>query len=315
MATLLELADRHAGWPMPGYTHLQRALPVFLGGPSPRVRSGCSRARPRALALGRRRRRLPLGSAARTGRELRRRLPAGRRRARLRAASREPGDAVSTRDMGARLPRRRRHLRAHLRALAPSSRSSPPPSSPSSRSPRERVRLLDHAAQEEPRRRRAAAREGPARRGAPRSALHGVLHALPLTYNKDMQEDKEHLFDSVDTIELCSAGRCTRHARGGALPPRPARRSGCGRADRCDRRRRSARTARPAVPRRARRSSPASCGNRSRRHHPLSSSFHPRSAGGPQASTWTTSTSRCWSRAAWLESKVSEGGTSSPRLR
>jgi argininosuccinate lyase len=33
--------------------------------------------------------------------------------------------------------------------------------------------------------------------------LHGVLHALPLTYNKDLQEDKEHLFDAVDTLELC----------------------------------------------------------------------------------------------------------------
>ncbi|MEJ7786564.1 MAG: lyase family protein, partial [Solirubrobacteraceae bacterium] len=32
--------------------------------------------------------------------------------------------------------------------------------------------------------------------------LHGVMHALPLTYNKDMQEDKEHLFDAVDTLEL-----------------------------------------------------------------------------------------------------------------
>jgi argininosuccinate lyase len=32
-----------------------------------------------------------------------------------------------------------------------------------------------------------------------------VLHALPLTYNKDMQEDKEHLFDAVDTIELALA--------------------------------------------------------------------------------------------------------------
>jgi argininosuccinate lyase len=37
------------------------------------------------------------------------------------------------------------------------------------------------------------------------SALHGVMHGLPLTYNKDMQEDKEHLFDAVDTLELCLA--------------------------------------------------------------------------------------------------------------
>jgi argininosuccinate lyase len=35
--------------------------------------------------------------------------------------------------------------------------------------------------------------------------LHGVMHGLPLTYNKDMQEDKEHLFDAVDTLELCLA--------------------------------------------------------------------------------------------------------------
>src|SRR5215208_699686 len=37
------------------------------------------------------------------------------------------------------------------------------------------------------------------------SALHGVMHALPLTYNKDLQEDKEHLFDSVDTLGLSIA--------------------------------------------------------------------------------------------------------------
>ena len=37
------------------------------------------------------------------------------------------------------------------------------------------------------------------------SGLHGVMHALPLTYNKDLQEDKEHLFDAVDTLELALA--------------------------------------------------------------------------------------------------------------
>ena len=36
-------------------------------------------------------------------------------------------------------------------------------------------------------------------------ALHGVLHGLPLTYNKDLQEDKEGLFDVVDTLDLCLA--------------------------------------------------------------------------------------------------------------
>src|SRR5205807_9630605 len=37
------------------------------------------------------------------------------------------------------------------------------------------------------------------------AALHGVMHGLPLTYNKDMQEDKEHLFDAADTLELTLA--------------------------------------------------------------------------------------------------------------
>jgi argininosuccinate lyase len=34
-------------------------------------------------------------------------------------------------------------------------------------------------------------------------ALQGVLHGLPLTYNKDLQEDKEPLFNAIDTLELC----------------------------------------------------------------------------------------------------------------
>jgi argininosuccinate lyase len=37
------------------------------------------------------------------------------------------------------------------------------------------------------------------------AALHGVMHGLPLTYNKDLQEDKEALFDAVDTLDLCLA--------------------------------------------------------------------------------------------------------------
>lgn len=33
-----------------------------------------------------------------------------------------------------------------------------------------------------------------------------TLKGLPLTYNRDMQEDKEPLFDSVDTVKLCLEG-------------------------------------------------------------------------------------------------------------
>jgi argininosuccinate lyase len=36
-------------------------------------------------------------------------------------------------------------------------------------------------------------------------ALLTVLKGLPMTYNRDMQEDKEPLFDSVDTVDLTLA--------------------------------------------------------------------------------------------------------------
>ncbi len=35
------------------------------------------------------------------------------------------------------------------------------------------------------------------------TALLTAMKALPLAYNKDMQEDKEALFDAIDTVELC----------------------------------------------------------------------------------------------------------------
>ncbi|MBR6564066.1 MAG: argininosuccinate lyase, partial [Clostridia bacterium] len=34
-------------------------------------------------------------------------------------------------------------------------------------------------------------------------ALFTTLKGLPLAYNKDMQEDKEAIFDAVDTVKMC----------------------------------------------------------------------------------------------------------------
>ena len=34
-------------------------------------------------------------------------------------------------------------------------------------------------------------------------ALLSMMKSLPLAYNKDMQEDKEAVFDAVDTLKLC----------------------------------------------------------------------------------------------------------------
>jgi argininosuccinate lyase len=36
-------------------------------------------------------------------------------------------------------------------------------------------------------------------------AMLTVLKGLPLAYNKDMQEDKESIFDAVDTVKMCLA--------------------------------------------------------------------------------------------------------------
>ena len=44
------------------------------------------------------------------------------------------------------------------------------------------------------------------------TTLTGVMHGLPLAYSKDLQEDKEPLFDAAETIELCL------RALGGMLP-------------------------------------------------------------------------------------------------
>ena len=33
--------------------------------------------------------------------------------------------------------------------------------------------------------------------------LFTVMKGIPLAYNKDMQEDKEQIFDAVDTIKMC----------------------------------------------------------------------------------------------------------------
>ena len=80
------------------------------------------------------------------------------------------------------------------------------------------------------------------------AAFHGVMHALPLTYNKDLQEDKEHLFDAVDTLELTLAA-AQRDDRGRELRPRAHARGGRRRADRGDRRGRPAGAPGHALPR------------------------------------------------------------------
>jgi argininosuccinate lyase len=209
-ALLLELMDvlataagRHLDWPLPGYTHLQRAQPVYLSHhllahfwrfSRDRERFGHCRAATRVLPLG-------AGALAGVNFDTDRRQVATD----LGFAEVAPNslDAVSNRDFVLDYLAAAATCATHLSqlgaeivlwsseefgfcevadAFASGSSLMPQKKNPDA------AELL--------------------RAKAPRivgrlMGLHGVLHGLPLTYNKDLQEDKETLFEAIDTLELC----------------------------------------------------------------------------------------------------------------
>ncbi len=208
MAALLRCAEEHLEWPMPGYTHLQRAQPVYLSHHLLAYFWMLARDRSRFAFAEREASRMPLGAGALAGVN----FDIDRR-----AVARELGfaevapnsiDAVSGRDFVLDYLAAAATCATHLSRLGaelvlwcseefgfcelPDAWSSGSSIMPQKKNP-DAAELL--------------------RAKAPRvvghlAALHGVLHALPLTYNKDLQEDKEHLFDCCDTIELAlAAGR------------------------------------------------------------------------------------------------------------
>ena len=248
-ATLVDVAERHLDWPLPGYTHLQRAQPVYLAHHL-LAYVWMLAARPRADAL---RRRADGDAPARRGRagrgELRDR-PRRRRRASSASRGVAPNsiDAVSNRDF----------VLDYLSAASTCATHLSPPRR-GDRALGERGVRLRHAERRVvdgssimPQKKNPDAAEL-LRAKAPRivahhAALLGVMHALPLTYNKDLQEDKEHLFDAVDTLELCLAAAAGMLATRD-VPPRADGRGGERRAHRRDRRRRPARPQGRPVPR------------------------------------------------------------------
>jgi argininosuccinate lyase len=205
MGVLLERAEQHADWPMPGYTHLQRAQPVYLGHHLLAYFWMLQRDRARFAYARREAGRLPLGAGALAGVnfDTDRRMLADE----LGFAEISPNsiDAVSGRDFALDYLGAAATCCTHLSRLGaelvlwsssefafvelPDAWSSGSSIMPQKKNP-DAAELL--------------------RAKAPRvvghlAALHGVIHALPLTYNKDLQEDKEHLFDAADTVELALA--------------------------------------------------------------------------------------------------------------
>ena len=202
---LLARAERHLDWPMPGYTHLQRAQPVYLGHHLLAYVWMLLRDRERFDAVIRACGVLPLGAGALAGVNFA--TDRSQVAAELGFDSVAPNsiDAVSNRDFALDYLAAAATLATHLSRLGAelvlwSSEEfgfctlSDAWSSGSSIMPQKKnpdaAELL-----------RAKA----PRIVAHHAALHGVLHGLPLTYNKDMQEDKEHLFDTADTLALTLA--------------------------------------------------------------------------------------------------------------
>ena len=122
------------------------------------------------------------------------------------------------------------------------------------------------------------------------STLLGVMHALPLAYNKDMQEDKEHLFDAVDTLNLCLEA-ATGMLRTATFHRERLAAAAARRVPGRDRHRRPAGAPRACRSASRTRSSPGSCATRSRAASALRAD--PRRAGRASPTASTTSTTRC----------------------
>ena len=202
MGVLADLAERHLDWAMPAYTHLQRAQPVYL---SHHLLAWFWKFRRDLSRLDfclRQTDELPLGAGALAGVNFRTDRAAVARELGFAGVAPNSMDAVSNRDFVLDYAAAAATCATHLSqlgaelvlwsseefrfcelsdAFASGSSIMPQKKNPDA------AELL--------------------RAKAPRVAghlvaLHGVLHGLPLTYNKDLQEDKEHLFDAVDTLEL-----------------------------------------------------------------------------------------------------------------
>jgi argininosuccinate lyase len=200
--TLIDLAERHLDWPMPGYTHLQRAQPVYLSHHLLAYVWMLLRDQRRFAAVVGETGPLPLGAGALAGVNFETDRSRVARELGFSSVAENSIDAVSNRDFVLDYLAAAATCATHLSRLgaevvlwsseefgfcevsdawASGSSIMPQKKNPDAaellraKSPRVAAHLV---------------------------GLHGVMHGLPLTYNKDMQEDKEHLFDAVDTLEL-----------------------------------------------------------------------------------------------------------------
>ena len=205
METLVAQAETHRDWPAPAYTHLQRAQPVYLGHHLLAYFWMFQRDARRFFRAAEATTDMPAGSGALAGLNWavdREALAADLGFDRPYANSL---DAVSNRDFALDYLSAASICAMHLSRLGgeivlwstqefgyvelPDSFASGSSIMPQKKNP-DAAELLRGKAP---------------RVAAAFQSLLGTMHALPLAYSKDLQEDKEPLFDAIDNLELCLA--------------------------------------------------------------------------------------------------------------
>ena len=203
---LLDRADEHADWVMPGFTHLQTAMPITLGHHLLAYVEMLDRDAMRLAAAGSMARDgCPLGAAALAGTG----FPIDRGMTAKALGFDGPAgnslDAVSSRDFALQAVSALAIGAVHLSRLAEEivlwtspqfgfARLSDAWSTGSSIMPQKRN---PDAAE--------LIRAKASRIAADFQALAGLMKALPLAYAKDLQEDKTLTFQAFDSFDLCTA--------------------------------------------------------------------------------------------------------------
>jgi argininosuccinate lyase len=200
---LLDLADRHLDTLMPGYTHLQRAQPITLAHHLMAYVEMFARDIGRLDDCLRRMDVLPLGSGALAGTTYPLDRPMTAAALGFSAISQNSLDAVSDRDFAIELASCLAIFMMHVSRLSEeiilwSSQEfafvelDDAYSTGSSIMPQKKNPDVAELS-----------RGKTGRVYGSLLTLLTVLKGLPLAYNKDLQEDKEAIFDAVDTVQLC----------------------------------------------------------------------------------------------------------------
>jgi argininosuccinate lyase len=201
---LVDVADAHRDVVVPAYTHLQRAMPVLIAHQLLAHFEALDRDVGRLQDAAARADRCPLGAGACAGSTLP--LPREENAKRLGFArvAENSLDAVSDRDWAIELVGACALAMTHLSRVAEElvlwssqefgvARIGDAWCTGSSMMPQKRNPDVAELV-----------RGKAARVHGDLLALHGLLKGLPLAYNRDLQEDKEPLFDAVDTTLDCA---------------------------------------------------------------------------------------------------------------